>query len=48
MVKSKRESLKNKQDDYQPTDILDLLIAARDEDTGFQLTDTELSAHVKT
>lgn len=46
LVKSKREALKNP--NCKSNDILDLLIAAHDEDTGFKLTDAELSAHAKT
>lgn len=45
LVKTKRASV---QTEERPKDILDLLITARDEDTGFQLTDADLSAHVKT
>lgn len=46
LVKKKREAIKNT--NHVPKDILDLLIAARDEETGFKLTDSELSAHAKT
>mmetsp|Transcript_20201 Transcript_20201/g.25613 ORF Transcript_20201/g.25613 Transcript_20201/m.25613 type:complete len:369 (-) Transcript_20201:66-1172(-) len=46
LVKSKRATLQAREG--SPRDVLDLLIAAHDEETGFKLTDSELSAHAKT
>ena len=45
LVKSKRKRL-SEQSKFH--DILDILIASRDEETGFSLSDNQLRAHVKT